>query len=333
MIKISTIFKVGLVLAGALTYHVALAMQAGIESETLQQDKELFALKRNLIKCFDASSLKKKDNAQQVASASLRALDRSSSDLDDEGMVEVMKELKESGFEALNLSHNKLENVGVQMLFDDLPLSVKVINLSHNKLTSSLGIGGVMKRLKKAVGLESLDLSHNLARDELIVGRAIEKALKKNSPLKTLKLRGMGLNDESVDFIARGLSHNKNLIYLDISENPINGISPIPSLLHENASLKHVEVDNCGMDREDFIDILFALNKNQTLEYFAFDKNPGISDEELELWSPKIKQDLGFKVNLKNHTLTRIFPLNEPVPREYWVYFTKKDKPSTAEKM
>ncbi len=196
-----------------------------------------------------------------------------------------------------------------------------------------MGVGWIMDSLEKAAGLESLDLSYNLMPLRPIIGEAIGEALEKNPTLQTLKLRGMGLNDESLDFIARGLSHNKNLTYLDISENPIDGIYPLPSLLHENASLKYVEVEDCGMDREDFLDILLALNENQTLEYLAFDKNPKVPDEELKLWGPKIEQDLGFKVDLEKHTLTRISPFKKPVPREYWVYSTKKDKPSTSEKM
>ncbi|WP_156962146.1 hypothetical protein, partial [Candidatus Paracaedibacter symbiosus] len=310
-----------------------LAMQAGMGSETLQQDKEPFALKQNLIECLDDSSPKKRDSVQQVASASPKTLDLSSYHLKDKKMIHVVGLLKGSGCEVLNLSNNQFKNDGVQMLFDDLPPSVKAIDLSYNKLTPTLGIGWIMDCLEKTKGLKFLDISYNCTTLPSNVGEAIGEALEKNPSLQTLKLRGMGLNYESFHFIRKGLRHNTNLTYLDISENPMDGILLLEDLIQENTSLKHIEAEGCGINREDFIDILLTLNENQTFEYLGFDKNPKVPDEELKLWAPKIEQDLGFKVDLERHTLARISPLKKPVPREYWVYSIKKDKPSISEKM
>ncbi|WP_010301698.1 hypothetical protein [Candidatus Odyssella thessalonicensis] len=307
-------------------------MDGGIDPDFHRPTENFLSPKCSLIE--HSKTFSGKLNNLPAASTPLKTLNLSSSNLNDDDMDHVMSLIKEkSGFQALDLSNNQLRNSGIQRLFDDLPSTIKVINLSHNKLTVTLGVGGIMNRLEKTESLKALDLSYNFMSLHPIIGRAIGGALEKNPSLQKLKLRGMGLNYESFRSIRKGLRHNTKLSYLDISENPMNGILLLEDLIEGNTSLKHIEAEDCGITRDDFLDILVALNENQTLEYFAFDKNPDISDEELRLWAPRIEQDLGFKVDLQNHTLTRISPLKKPIPLEYYVYSTQQDQPSLAEKV
>lgn len=327
-----TIIKISLGVMGILVSHAALAMEGGIGPGFHRPTEDFLSPKCSLIE--HPKTFSEKLNNLPAASAPLKTLNLSLFDLNDDDMDQVMGLIQEkSGVQALDLSNNQFRNVGVQLLFDNLPSTIKAIDLSHNKLTVTLGVGWIMDSLEKTESLKALDLSYNSMPLRPIIGEAIGEALEKNPSLQTLKLRGMGLNYESFNFIREGLYHNTKLSYLDISENPLKGMLLLEDLIQENTSLKHIEAEDCGINGEDFIDILVALNKNQTLEYFSFGKNPDIPDEELKLWAPRIEQDLGFKVDLENHTLTRISPLKKPIPLEYYVYSTKQSRPSAVEKV
>lgn len=255
----------------------------------------------------------------------LKTLNLSAAHLDDDKMEHVVALLQDADYEALDLSNNELANTGVKSLFNNFPVSLKVVDLSHNKLTSTLGLGEVMDRLEEAANLQALDLSYNVAGTKIVVGEAIGEALQKNPPLKTLKLRGMGLDDESMELVLEGLSDNTNLTALDISENPIEGMIVFEDLTSKNSSITHLWIEDCGITTRDMIDILVTLNDNPAFKYLAFAKNPKVSHEDLRKWAPIIEQSLGFKVDLEKHTLTRISPLKASVSRKQWEDLAKND--------
>ena len=102
--------------------------------------------------------------------------------------------------------------------------------------------------------------------------------LKNNTTLKTLWLRGFGLNSWSAEILAEALTINKHLEQLDIGDNPLydNGIQHLACALRVNHSLKVLWLVSCGMTDVGLKCLAKSLQHNNVLtqlKVWNFDRN------------------------------------------------------------
>ena len=124
--------------------------------------------------------------------------------------------------------------------------SLRVLNISHGSIHSG-GAVSIFKSLQQNSSLEELDLSWNwyLTKDDSkAVGCAIERMLKVNKAIQTLKLQQCGICDKICKKIGVGLAKNKCLRVLNISRGSIHsgGAISIFTSLESNTSLEELDL-------------------------------------------------------------------------------------------
>ena len=124
--------------------------------------------------------------------------------------------------------------------------SLRVLNISHGSIHSG-GAVSIFKSLQQNSSLEELDLSWNwyLTKDDSkAVGCAIERMLKVNKAIQTLKLQQCGICDKICKKIGVGLAENKCLRVLNISRGSIHsgGAISIFTSLESNTSLEELDL-------------------------------------------------------------------------------------------
>ena len=149
--------------------------------------------------------------------------------------------------------------------------------------------------------LNELNIEESLITNALL-GSSIQKMLKCNRSLEVLKMGYCGITDEVCELIADGLSGNKQLKALNLSNNRIcgNGMTSLFQMLDANKCLKELNVSlNCDSwwRAPDGVQLDIILATNSSLEILIV-SDGGFFGEwfGLELFK-------GLKCNSKLHTL------------------------------
>ena len=156
--------------------------------------------------------------------------------------------------------------------------TVKVLNVSKNNIYSG-GAVSIFTVLEHNSSLEELDLSRNqqiTEGDAERVGCTLNKILKVNKAIQTLKLQQCGICDKIGKQIGVGLTRNKSLRVLNISHGSIHsgGAVSIFKSLQQNSSLEELDLSwNWYLTKDDSeavgcaIERMLTVNKTiQTLK-------------------------------------------------------------------
>jgi len=146
---------------------------------------------------------------------------------------------------------------------------LKLLNLHHCELDTAVAIH-IAAGLEHNTSLEELNLSENR---QLAVGGseavvcAIERMLRVNTRLKVLNLRNCGLDTAVAIHIAAGLEHS-SLAELNIASNSSitsEGGIHIFKHLHNNLSLKKLNISYCGLEDSSSAALAEMLSRNKSL--------------------------------------------------------------------
>ena len=106
---------------------------------------------------------------------------------------------------ALNLSHNKLQNMGIIRLMESLLTDNKtlnVLNVESNKI-NDLAADKIADTLTKNKSLEQLNLSSNSLKTKSAI--KVINALQFNNTLKSLNMNDCDINEQAGDYITKAL--------------------------------------------------------------------------------------------------------------------------------
>lgn len=120
--------------------------------------------------------------------------------------------------------------------------TLRVLDLSFNKI-ENIGIKILLNSLEFNLGLEELNLCDNVLNAASC--SVLTKVLKNNTTLKTLKLQGTSIGQNSCEDIAKLLEENHNLLNLDLSFNFIgpNGGVALAVALQVNTTLQSLNLE------------------------------------------------------------------------------------------
>ena len=148
----------------------------------------------------------------------------------------------------INLSKNQLSNEGCLEICKSIKNNPSIIeiNLGNNCITAP-GAGDILSNLATE-SLISINLSseENLHKNTLGPCTSIERIFKSNT-LSFLNLSGTGILYSGFQKLSTSLKHNRELIYLNLSNNP--GIRKITNTLLETFSTTHIQELLLGSNR------------------------------------------------------------------------------------
>lgn len=139
----------------------------------------------------------------------------------------IGKVLKSSNFAFINLYKNSFGNKGTYAFLKEISDSQTIVhlNLSNNELSPE-GFEKIGKILTYHPSIASLDISsyEGLHRNRISSAGAsfLQPLLRQNSILQFLSISGTCLSD-GIEFVSLGLSQNKTLVFLDLSNNSLTG--------------------------------------------------------------------------------------------------------------
>ncbi len=148
-------------------------------------------------------------------------------------------------------------------VFASLPKGLKSLEILANGVVQ-LGenwAGG----LKNLPHLETLDFSFLNLSD---LKKGLKANLRENSPIQTLTLSKVALDDEEVEIIAEALKTNRSLRKLDLSSNDIsdNGAAALAKALKVNRTLIELTLDYNKIGFKGIVSIIEAVKDNNTLD-------------------------------------------------------------------
>lgn len=180
-----------------------------------------------------------------------------------------------TSLEAVNLSHNRLQSMGIIKIFKSLQESnttLKVLEVECNDITD-WAADNIAAALKINVSLEELNLSGNSLKTKGAI--KIFNALKSNKTLKLLSMRSCDIIDQAGDYIANVLAVNNGLEKLILCSNQLQtaGATKIIQSLANNVTLKLINLWNNNITDQITYDLSEVLIKNSTLEELVLSKN------------------------------------------------------------
>lgn len=136
------------------------------------------------------------------------------------------------------------------------------LNLSDNRLTDI----GAMKILQglKASALEILDLSNNKLSNE-VVRFIAEMSEKRNSSLHTIRLEGLHMKDVGADILCRALKSSLNLIELNLAKNNLEGCKAIAKMIESSKTITKLDLHWNNIRGEGAKMICRAISHNVSL--------------------------------------------------------------------
>lgn len=149
--------------------------------------------------------------------------------------------------------------------------SLQVLNLSGNSITH-IGTKCIFQSLEQNATLEELDLAFNpfdlqqksLSETTKSLGCIVEKMLKVNKTLRSMRLQDCGLEDNIVTHIATGIAENDSIKILDLSCNRIttNSLLNVLKSLERNTTLQELDLQlNLKKRDSTKLDFVYDLSK------------------------------------------------------------------------
>ena len=148
---------------------------------------------------------------------------------------------------SLTLTENSMNSSSDgQVFFEALKVNKTLKELNMYRMSSfgfTIAASVISEALKGNTALTHLNLGNNNLCDTHIVPSIFE-ALKYNSTLIRLGLRGVGIEDSECQFISESLKINTGLKDLDLSDNKIGvtGVQSIIEAFKVNSTLKHLDL-------------------------------------------------------------------------------------------
>jgi len=181
----------------------------------------------------------------------------------------IVKPLMSCNLLELNISNNRLGDVGLQLLIGIFqPTAVKhskiqTLNIGGNNI-SAFGATKLFDMLSKNHTVKKLVLDNNN-----LTGRGISNIvglLFENATLTSISLYNCNLNHERADALGTGLSRNFHIDTLILGKNPFKdeGIKILVSSLKENSMVRVLDLSGCKIRDEGgkMIAELMASNHN-----------------------------------------------------------------------
>eukprot|EP01038_Epipyxis_sp_PR26KG_P005119 gene5119-7131_t len=302
-------------------------------------------LRKNLTKQLNLQHQGMGDIRAQILAESIKSLpfiesiNIADNRLTDDGMGPlILSILHIPNLIELNLSQNEIGPVAAKALFDYLVSSECPLErlILQNADVDDFECDRFIEAVKVNKSLRELDLSQNkigtaenlntVMPDLTTGGEAIANLLQmEDCRLQTLKLQWNNIRLDSANELARSISVNSSLTYLDLSFNSLateGGIIIGESLL-KNKSLSTLILSNNSIDAAACITICAGIIENRSLKTVILDGNPiGEQGARVVLIVPLV---VGNRVRLKasncnisirDASITAIFDMDNLV-REY----------------
>jgi hypothetical protein len=178
--------------------------------------------------------------------------------------------IKESKFlKKLNLSYNCINSDFVKQISKSLKLHqngkeymLESLNLNFNNIELQ-GVKSLVKALKINKVLKDLNLSSNCFCLESI--QVICDLITCTKTLTSLSLCSNSIDDEATKFVMQALKNNTSLICLNLAENSISNGIPIGTFLQENKQLSFLNLSENKINLENALHILNAASINKKL--------------------------------------------------------------------
>ena len=179
----------------------------------------------------------------------------------------------------LNISNNKITNIGMYILNTFLikNQTLQVLDMSNNEKINTDGIKLILKALKLHPNIKKLNISNmNLTGS----GEYISDLLRENKSIHILIMKNDNFNNVDMEFIAKELSkRDTTLKILDLSEN-INigneGLREIGKIIYNNISIKSIGLDGMNLSINNYLPIFNGIFKNKIIENYSMSKNEGL---------------------------------------------------------
>ncbi|XP_065899282.1 NLR family CARD domain-containing protein 3-like isoform X2 [Dysidea avara] len=180
-----------------------------------------------------------------------------------------------TALEVINLSHNRLQSMGIIKIFGSLQesnTSLKVLDAEYNEITD-WAADNIAAALKANTSLQQLNLSGNSLKTKGAI--KIVNALKSNKTLKMLSLRSCDITDQAGDYIANVIAINKGLEELILCDNQLQtvGATRIIQSVATNTTLRLINLWNNNITDQIAHDVSKVLISNSTLEELVLSKN------------------------------------------------------------
>lgn len=183
---------------------------------------------------------------------------------------------------------------------------LRVLNLSMSYLYDKY-IDDIFKSLKNKK-LTNLDLSSNFITSS--GARIIAKWLSKNKTIKYLNLEQNTMNEfkrDGADLILESLKLHPRIAFLDLSHMMLTGLGEKTALfLKSTQSLKSLKLRNVRMNVDDHNYLFSALLENETLEILDIGENATGIDKSVEHLSNAIEKATKLKdLNIDKFGITK----------------------------
>lgn len=100
------------------------------------------------------------------------------------------------------------------------------------------------------------------------------KGLEANNSIEELIINKINLNDKEFKILIGALSSNRKLIRIDVSNNPIkSGVSVFSNYLDNFDSLINLQLNNCDIDDEYFLELIQGIKKSKSLKNLELNNN------------------------------------------------------------
>ena len=189
--------------------------------------------------------------------------------------VEVIKSLCGSGMKRLVLYNTGIGGPDCEALSELLQSthSLEWLDISQNNLSSE-SVASSITGLNDNNSLRTLDISDSYLSMVNIIH--LSSVLREHSKctLTSLVLRHCHISSEGAVELATALFKNTPLRRLDLSGNPIGGVTAIATMLVENKSLTWLGLSDCHISGQGAGELAAALCKNSTLQWLVLDRNP-----------------------------------------------------------
>ena len=181
--------------------------------------------------------------------------------------------VKKTCLHYINLSDNAISDQNVMLIASVIVNNnIQKLKFSNCKL-QNVGLQQLFQAMAKITSLVHLDLSNNLFTDVTVDSFAL--MIHQNVSLEYLNISGCCIKATNFEKITHSLVTLKSLTHLDLSCNVTNITSAedIAIIITNNTFLEYLDLSRCEFHNSAFLKILSALQHNQYLKHLYFITN------------------------------------------------------------
>ena len=232
-------------------------------------------------------------------------------DFENESLIDFQNLMKNNQkLTQLKLNSGKLNSKGLKYIFESINENESITHLDLSKPVGLLTYDEtekietdnsfMIKSLSKNKMLKYLDLS-NCSN----VLDPLSEVLKYNKTIETLIVKEMDSDVEVLKKFLQSLKENNSLTSLSITISSISKESFYDFFQDKNCTLKELTIDYIGQKLQKFIDLLYFLSKNQTIQIINFEQIFFLAEAKTTSYFEEIFKFISFSKTLKKVRITK----------------------------